>query len=351
MTGTRQTGGRRRVRRGIALTPMETRRDVIVRMAVLADRLGYELFSVPEGWGFDSTLVLTEIALKTRRLRPMSGILSIWTRTPGAIAMNAATLADISGGRYVLGLGASTRALVEGYHGVPYSRPRKRLIETTEEIRRLLRGDRAEIPDDLDSRPLKMGQAPHPDLPVYIAAIGPKTIRAAALHGDGWFPYCYARDRFARAVPDLRAARAEAGLDPEAFTILGGPMVSLRVDRDQARAAVAANIAWYITAMGDVYAGSLRRQGFGTAVKAVIAANPKPHPQTGIVPDGAAQLLDQLSLHGRAEDITRGLDAWDDAVDITMLGLLPGSSWPEIEAILHAAAPPGGAEEPLRDAG
>ena len=99
-------------RRGIALTPMETRREVIVEMAILADSLGYELFSVPEGWGFDSTLVLTEIALKTERITVMSGILSVWGRTAGTIAMSAATLADISNGRYILGLGASTKALV-----------------------------------------------------------------------------------------------------------------------------------------------------------------------------------------------------------------------------------------------
>ena len=78
-------------RRGIALTPMETRRKVIVEMAILADQLGYELFSVPEGWGFDSTLVLTEIALKTKQITVMSGILSVWGRTAGTIAMNAAT--------------------------------------------------------------------------------------------------------------------------------------------------------------------------------------------------------------------------------------------------------------------
>lgn len=92
-------------RRGVQLTPMETRRDVIVRAAMLADSLGYESFSLPEGWGFDSTLVLTEIALRTQRITLVSGILSVWGRTPGTLAMNAATLHQISGGRYVLGLG------------------------------------------------------------------------------------------------------------------------------------------------------------------------------------------------------------------------------------------------------
>ena len=77
---------------------METRREVIVRAAVLADELGYETFAVPEGWGLDSTPVLTEIALRTARIQVVSGILSVWGRTPATLAMTAATLHQVSGG-------------------------------------------------------------------------------------------------------------------------------------------------------------------------------------------------------------------------------------------------------------
>src|ERR671938_55375 len=94
-------------RRGVALTPMETRRDVMVRTAVLA-----------------------EIALATTRIRLASGVLSVWGRTPGTLAMTAATLDQISGGRYVLGLGSSTPALVEGFHDVPFAHPADRLAQT-----------------------------------------------------------------------------------------------------------------------------------------------------------------------------------------------------------------------------
>jgi alkanesulfonate monooxygenase SsuD/methylene tetrahydromethanopterin reductase-like flavin-dependent oxidoreductase (luciferase family) len=101
-------------RRGVGLTPMETRRDVIIRAAVLADELGYEVFVLPEGWGLDPAPVLTEIALRTSRIRLASGVLSVWGRTPATLAMTAATLHQVCGGRYVLGLGASTKALAEG---------------------------------------------------------------------------------------------------------------------------------------------------------------------------------------------------------------------------------------------
>jgi len=88
-------------RRGVALTPMEVRRDVIVRAARLADDLGYEVFSVAEGWGLDATVVLAEIAARTTRITRVAGILSAWGRSPATIAMSAATLHDLSGGRFV----------------------------------------------------------------------------------------------------------------------------------------------------------------------------------------------------------------------------------------------------------
>src|SRR3954447_7669921 len=114
-------------RRGVGLTPMETRRDVMVRTAQLADELGYEVFALPEGWGLDSSAVLAEIALTTERIGLASGVLSVWGRTPGTLAMTAATLHEISGGRYLLGLGASTEALTEGFHDVPFAHPADRL--------------------------------------------------------------------------------------------------------------------------------------------------------------------------------------------------------------------------------
>src|SRR5436190_4576495 len=87
------------VRRGVGLTPMETRRDVIVEAAVLADELGYETFAVPEGWGLDSTPVVTEIALRTTRIQVASAVLSAWGRTPATLAMTAATLQQVCEGR------------------------------------------------------------------------------------------------------------------------------------------------------------------------------------------------------------------------------------------------------------
>ena len=144
-------------RRGVGLTPMETRRDVIVRAAVLADELGYEVFAVPEGWGLDSSPVLTEIALRTATSRLASGVLSVWGRTPATLAMTAATLHQVSGGRYVLGLGTSTKALAEGFHGTPFEHPAAKLRDTVSSVRALL--------DGLPARSAGRGRAPAPPRP------------------------------------------------------------------------------------------------------------------------------------------------------------------------------------------
>src|ERR1700756_3631061 len=164
-------------RRGVGLTPMETRRDVIVRAAMLADELGYELFAVPEGWGLDSTPVLAEIALRTARIRVASSVLSVWGRTPATLAMAAASLHQISGGRYVLGLGASTKALVEGFHDTPFEHPAAKLRDVVTKVRALLAGQPAQLDHALAAHPLRLGQPAAPDLPIWVAALGHHTTR------------------------------------------------------------------------------------------------------------------------------------------------------------------------------
>ena len=167
-------------RRGIGLTPMETRRDVIVRTAALADGLGYELFAVPEGWGLDSAPVLAEIALHTTRIQLASGVLSVWGRTPATLAMTAATLDQISGGRYVLGLGVSTRALAEGFHDTPFEHPARKLRDVVTQVRALLAGQPGQLHRASAARPLHLGQ---PRLPTF-----PSGSPRSAITPPRWLP-------------------------------------------------------------------------------------------------------------------------------------------------------------------
>ena len=318
---------------------METRRDVIVRTAVLADELGYEIFALPEGWGLDPAPVLTEIALRTTRIRLASGILSVWGRTPATLAMTAATLHQVCGGRYVLGLGASTKALVEGFHDTAFEHPAAKLRDVVTKVRALLAGQPAQLGHVAAARPLRLGQPPVPGLPIWIAALGQHTMNVAAELGDGWIPALMARDQVAAWAKRLGQRRETAAPHAPALTVAAGPIAVADEDPGTARDIAAACAAWYLSAMGDVYARSLAGQGYAAEVSAIIAANPRPSPRRGIIPPEAGVVLDQLAACGTPGQVREQLEAWDDVADVVTFMLPPGLPWDTVEATLRAAAP------------
>jgi alkanesulfonate monooxygenase SsuD/methylene tetrahydromethanopterin reductase-like flavin-dependent oxidoreductase (luciferase family) len=326
-------------RRGVGLTPMETRRDVIVRTAVLADELGYEIFALPEGWGLDPAPVLAEIALRTTRICLASGVLSVWGRTPATLAMTAATLHQVCGGRYVLGLGASTKALVEGFHDTAFEHPAAKLRGVVTKVRALLAGQPAQLGHAPAARPLRLGQPPAPEVPIWVAALGHHTTRVAAELGDGWIPALVARDRLPGWAAQLRQLRGATAPHARPLTVAAGPLTAADDNADAARGIAAACTAWYLSAMGEVYARSVSGQGYAAQVQAIIDANPRPSPRRGTVPPGAQVVFDQLAACGTCDQVREQLQPWDRAADIVTILLPPGMPWHNIEATLQAAAP------------
>jgi alkanesulfonate monooxygenase SsuD/methylene tetrahydromethanopterin reductase-like flavin-dependent oxidoreductase (luciferase family) len=253
--------------------------------------------------------------------------------------MTAATLHRLSGGRFVLGLGPSTRALVEGFHDIGFAHPADKLREVTIKVRALLAGERALLDATAGSRPLRLGQPAPPDLPIWLAAMGDRTVRVAAELADGWFPLFIARDQVADRADGLTKVREVAGLRTEPLTVVAGPVTVATDDAAVARRISASCIAWYLSAMGEVYARFVTEQGYGSAVRAIREANPRPRPDGGVVPAGAQVVLDQFTAHGTPSQVRDQLAGWDDAVDLAMIGLPPGLPWATIEATLRAAAP------------
>jgi len=274
-------------RRGVGLTPMETRRDVIVRTAVLADELGYEIFALPEGWGLDSTPVLAEIALRTARIRLASGVLSVWGRTPGTLAMTAATLYQVCGGRYVLGLGASTKALAEGFHDTPFEHPAAKLREVVTKVRALLAGQPAQLGHAPAARPLRLGPAARPRGTHLGRRAGPshhpgrrRAQRRLDPRAGGPGPPARLGSPAPPAPPSRRTTRATPDGSGRAFHCRRrqrrrGPGHCRRLYRLD------------LSAMGEVYTRSMSGQGYSAQVQAILAANPRPSPRHGTVPRGA----------------------------------------------------------------
>jgi hypothetical protein len=123
------------------------------------------------------------------------------------------------------------------------------------------------------------------------------------------------------------------------FTIAAGPLTVVDDNPDAARDIAAGCTAWYLSAMGEVYARSLSGQGYGAEVQAIVTANPRPSPRRGTIPPGSQVVLDQVAACGTGDEVGEQLQAWDRAADIVTIMLPPGLPWPNIEATLAAAAP------------
>ena len=327
-----------RFRVAVSVMPLENRREVLLSLATAADRLGYDGYFLPETWAYDTTVLLAEAAVKTERITLGTGILSVWSRSAATIAMAAATLASISGRRFVLGLGASTPQLTEGLHDLPFAAPVPRMRRTLEQVRALLRGERVPLAVATGARPLKLNVPAVPDLPIYLAALGDASVRLAGELADGWSPFIYPRRCLAEGVERLREG-AERGGHPERVPIVS-PSVPAVVAGDPAKAREGAAwfVAFYLVSMGTLYRQSLTRQGFGKEVEAVLAANtPK---FTGAVPADAEELLEELVVFGTPAEARRRLACWHEAgAALPVLLLRPNLAAGQLEFTLDALRP------------
>jgi len=318
--------------------PLENRRETFVSLATTADRLGFDGLFLPETWAYDTTVLLAEAAVRTTRITLGTGILGVWNRSAATIAMAAATLASVSGGRFVLGLGASTPQLTEGLHDVAFAAPIARMRRTLVQVRALLRGERIPLAVATAARPLKLNVPPAPDLPIYLAALGDQSVRLAGELADGWTPFLYPKRHLVHGIEQLREGAARGG-HPDRLPIVC-PSVPAVVAEDPAKAREGAAwfVAFYLVSMGTLYRQSLTRQGFGKEVEAVLAANtPK---FTGAVPPDAEELLEELIVFGTPPEARRRLARWHEAgAALPVLLLRPNLSAEELEFTLNALRP------------
>src|SRR5947199_1433519 len=148
---------------------------------VEAERMGVDCVWSAEAWGHDAVSPLAFLAARTSRIRLGTGIMQAGTRTPALIAMTAMSLASMSGGRFILGLGVSGPQVIEGWHGIRFERPVQRLRETVEIVRRAVRGERLAYAGRVYELPLRSGEgkalrssARPRDIPIYLATLSPR---------------------------------------------------------------------------------------------------------------------------------------------------------------------------------
>jgi len=323
---------------GVSVMPLENRREALIGVATTAERLGYDAYFLPETWAQDITVLMAEAALRTERLLLGTGILGVWGRSSGTLAMAAASLAAVSAGRFVLGLGASTAQLTEGLHDVPFVAPLAKMRRTVTQVRALLRGERVPLGVATGARPLKLNLALTGAVPIFLAALTDESVRLAGELADGWLPFLYPRRCLPQGLALLREGAARSGDADRRVSVYPSIPTVVADDPAEARAGAAWFVSFYLTTMGPLYRRSLARQGFGREIDAVIGANTPRF--TAAVPPEAEVLLEELTVFGTPVEARGRLAQWHAAgADMPLVFIRPDLAPQEIERTLSAFAP------------
>ena len=304
-----------------------------------AERLGYHSVWTAEAYGSDAVTPLAFLAARTERINLGSAILQIPARTPAMTAMTAATVDELSNGRFILGLGVSGPQVVEGWHGVPFGKPLQVTREYVEIVRTILArsgpvefsGERYQMPyqgPDATGlgKPLQLISSHHnSDIPIYLAAIGPNNVRLAAEIADGWLPVFYSPERAGTVfAPLLVEGFSRSGVPgrADAFDTAVSVYVSLDDDLERARRAAKPTISLYVGGMGakgrNFYNDLAHRYGYGDAAERIQTAYLEGRTMEAMqaVPD---ELVDEVSLVGSRERIVDRLAAWRESGATTLL--------------------------------
>jgi len=318
------------VRIGIHVGHWEGRPNDVAGLALEAERAGFDSVWTSETWGSDAAILAGWIAAHTERIGVGTGVLQMAGRTPAAAAMVALTLDHLSGGRFRLGLGVSGPQVAEGWHGTPFDRPLERTREYVGIVRDILHreapvsspGPHYPLPLT-KGKPLKPNVKPlRPDLPVYLAAMGPRNIALAAEIADGWMPYLFAPEHADAFTDALAAGFARGDRKPERFDVAPVVAVAFGDHVDACRDALRPHLARYVGGMGsrdaNFYKDAVTRYGFGGAAERIQEAflDGRRAEAAALVPDA---MVDGLCLAGPVERVRERLAAWRAAGVGTLL--------------------------------
>ena len=308
-----------------------------------AERLGYDSVWTAEAYGSDAATILGWIAGLTTTIKIGSAILQMPGRSPAMTAMTAATLDQLSDGRMLLGIGSSGPQVSEGWHGVRFGSQLGRTREYIEVVRKALARERLEysgehvtlpLPDG-PGKALKLTIAPVQDqIPIYLAAIGPKNTALAGEVADGWIPTLVSPEHLPALRASLEDGAAKAGRSLDGFDIAPTVNVYVSDDIEKGRDVMRPFIALYVGGMGsrdkNFYNNLVQRYGFEEAANEVqdLYLAGKRDEAMAALPD---ELIDLVSLNGPADKVRDRLRVYREA-GVGTLGITP-MAWTRDERI------------------
>ncbi len=289
-----------------------------------AEKLGLDICWVAEAWGADAPSLLGYLAARTSTMLLGSGVIQVGTRSPVTIAQTAMTLAHVSGGRFLLGLGASGPQVMEGLHGVDFAHPLARMRDTVRIVRSVFSGEKVQFSSAQyqiprpggQGRPMRVGLAPV-SVPIYLATLSPKMLELTGELADGWLGTSFVPESADAYFRYLDAGLARAGRIRADLDICQGAEVAFVDEADLAevladrRKQLAFSLGGMGTATTNFYNDAYSRQGWAAA-----AAEIRDRWQSGDR-DGAAGLVTPemvlaTTLIGTEDMVRARLEFWRD---------------------------------------
>ena len=322
--------------------------DDLVDYTQEADKLGVDQAWSAEAWGMDAIVPLAYLAAKTEKIKLGTGILQISSRVPSMMAMTAQSLDTVSKGRFILGLGVSGPQVVEGLHGASFAKPLSRLRECVEILRIALAGEKIAFEGEhyLLPRPggegkaIRLSQPPRPELPIYLATLGPKSLQMTGELANGWLGTCFLPEHASVFLDDLSTGTKKAGRSLNDIDIQAGGYFEISDDVDGLINKLRPGMAFTLGAMGSAktnfYNDAYCRAGYEDVAKEVqglwVAGNRDEANRQ--VPD---ELITMSNIIRTQSMVDERLEAFKAAGVNTLRISTGGSTWKERTAALEEA--------------
>lgn len=313
--------------RGIILSSDYLPPKMLLEYLGMIEDAGYELVVIPEMWGHDAFTLIAQGLHVTSKLKFATGIVNIYSRSPGTLASTAASLAELSDNRFILGLGASGPIVIEDFHGIPYGKPLTRTREVIQIIRMLLNGERANFDGEyFKLKNFKLAFSPE-NVPIWLASLGPKNLELTGEMADGWYPIWAALSNFSDLVKPIEKGLAKSNRTRKDFTI--APFViSCASEKPELTTQLAKrHIAYYIGKMGTFYYELAVRLGYKTEADQIrgLYATDREAAANAI----SNKMLDDISITGSIDEAQAKMKKWEQITDMPLV-FLPYKTPPEV---------------------